>query len=231
MPEFTVTGEIDPFLHVTLQQGEKIYAESDAMVTMDATLELTGKMRGGFFSSIARSFTAGESFFQQSIEANRGGGDVLLAPGTPGGVQLLEIGAQHYLLNDGAFLAADDKVSLTVRSQGIGNAIFGGTGGLFVLETGGIGKIAVCGFGSLFELDIDTNVGMIVDNHHVVAWDSSLQYEISTATNDTGFFSGMINSVKSGEGFVTKFRGKGKVVICSRNKPGFASFLGGLMGK
>ena len=44
MPIFTPTGEQDPFLHVHLRRGEEIYCESDAMVMMDHTLELRGKM-------------------------------------------------------------------------------------------------------------------------------------------------------------------------------------------
>ncbi len=35
MPTFTVTGEIDPFLHVSMRRGEKIYCESGAMVMME----------------------------------------------------------------------------------------------------------------------------------------------------------------------------------------------------
>ena len=44
MPQFTVTGDVDPFLHVSMQQGEKIYCESNAMVMMESNLELKGKM-------------------------------------------------------------------------------------------------------------------------------------------------------------------------------------------
>ncbi|MFC2503748.1 MAG: AIM24 family protein, partial [Cardiobacterium sp.] len=40
MPVFTPTGELDPFLHVSLRRGESIYCESDAMVMMEANLEL-----------------------------------------------------------------------------------------------------------------------------------------------------------------------------------------------
>ena len=32
MPVFTVTGDNDPFLHVSLRHGESISCESDAMV-------------------------------------------------------------------------------------------------------------------------------------------------------------------------------------------------------
>ena len=34
MPVFTITGDVDPFLHVSLAKGEKIYCESYAMVMM-----------------------------------------------------------------------------------------------------------------------------------------------------------------------------------------------------
>ena len=41
MPIFTVTGDIDPFLHVSLTRGESIYCESDAMVMMEDNLDLS----------------------------------------------------------------------------------------------------------------------------------------------------------------------------------------------
>lgn len=46
MPVFTVTGDVDPFIHVALVRDEKVYCESDAMVMMEANLELKGKMTG-----------------------------------------------------------------------------------------------------------------------------------------------------------------------------------------
>jgi uncharacterized protein (AIM24 family) len=54
MAIFTVTGDVDPFLHVSLHKGEKIYCESDAMVMMEDTLDLTGKMTGGLGSALMR---------------------------------------------------------------------------------------------------------------------------------------------------------------------------------
>ena len=44
MAQFTLTEGADPFLHVSLTQGEKIYCESNAMVMMEDTLDLKGKM-------------------------------------------------------------------------------------------------------------------------------------------------------------------------------------------
>jgi uncharacterized protein (AIM24 family) len=38
-----------------------------------------------------------------------------------------------------------------------------------------------------------------------------------------------VNSATSGEGMVLKFSGRGKVIICSRNRENFASWLLKLM--
>ena len=64
--EFNIVGQGDPFLHVTLNRGEKLICESDAMVMMESNLELKGEMKGGFLQSLGRKIANGESFFQQS---------------------------------------------------------------------------------------------------------------------------------------------------------------------
>jgi uncharacterized protein (TIGR00266 family) len=227
MAQFTVTGEIDPFLHISLRAGEKIYCESNAMVMMESNLELKGKMTGGLGGALMRRFANGESFFQQHIEATYGAGDCLLSPTLPGAIEVLDIGATRYLMNDGAFVAAESGVTLQVRTQNLGNALFGQSGGFFICEAGGSGKLAVSGFGSSFVLDVEPGKDIVIDNAHVIAWDSQLHYDISVATaqSGSGFLGQMINSVTSGEGMVLKFSGKGKVVICSRNRSTFTSWI------
>ena len=183
MPVFTVTGDVDPFLHVSLNKGEAIFCESDAMVMMEASLDLSGTVQGGIFQAAMRRFANGESFFQQRSEATRGAGDCLLSPTMPGGVEVLDVGARQYLLSDGAYVAATSGVQVTARSQGIGNALFAGTGGFFVGQSSGSGQLAVNGFGSLFRLDVQPGKDIIIDNGHVVAWDATLQYSLSASTN------------------------------------------------
>ena len=46
---FEITGSVDPLLSVTLEKGEKVLAESNAMVAMDGDLSLKGRSRGGIF--------------------------------------------------------------------------------------------------------------------------------------------------------------------------------------
>jgi uncharacterized protein (TIGR00266 family) len=230
MANFTVTGDVDPFLHVSLKRGEKIYCESNAMVMMESPLDLKGKMTGGLGSALMRRFANGESLFQQHIEATRGDGDCLLSPTLPGAIEILDVGAACYKMTDGAFVAAESGVTLNVRTQNVGSALFGQTGGFFIMEASGSGKLAVSGFGSSFAIDVSAGKDITIDNAHVVAWDSRLHHEISVATQSGGGLLGqLVNSVTSGEGMVLKFSGQGKVIICSRNRDNFTAWLRNLL--
>ncbi len=219
MPVFTVTGEIDPFLHVSLRKGERIFCESGAMVMMEAPLQVKGQMRGGLGRALLRRLATDESFFQQEIEAVSGDGDCLLSPALPGAIELVEVRPDSpYTLSDGSFLAAESGVDLSPKLNTLGGGLFGGTGGFVILEARGSGKLAVSGFGSIFTLDVSPGRDLVIDNHHVVAWSSGLHFEIGMPRSGGGFFSSVVNSVTSGEGLVIRFSGQGRVVICSRNR-------------
>ncbi|MES2899417.1 MAG: AIM24 family protein, partial [Pseudomonadota bacterium] len=168
MPVFSVTGDVDPFLHVSMTRGETIYCESGAMVMMEANLDLKGKMKGGIGAALMRTFANGESFFQQHIEAVRGDGDCLLSPALPGAMQVIDVGPRNYILSDGAFVAASSGVDLKVRTQSLGNALFANSGGFFVTETSGQGQVVVSGFGSMNELVVEKGKDITIDNSHVV---------------------------------------------------------------
>lgn len=226
MSTFTITEGQDPFLHVALQSGESVFAESDAMVMMDGTLDLSGNMQGGLLSGLARRLVAGESLFTQKIVATRGPGDLLLSQTVPGSLHVFDVGPQEYLLSDGAFVAAETGVDIKVRTQGIGGALFGGSGGFFVMQASGKGKLCVGGFGSLFLLNIQDGQNPVVDNGHVVAWDAKLTYEMTASTTrGSGMLGNLISSQTSGEGLVMKFSGAGNVLVCSRQRKGFVAWV------
>ncbi len=222
---FEITGSIDPLLCVSLEKGEKVLAESNAMVAMDGDLSLKGRSRGGIMKSLARKFLNDETFFQQYVEAEKGAGDVLLAPNIPGDIRILDVGQRQYMISDGSFLAATEGVELEVKSQGLGRALLGDSGGFFVMATDGSGQVAVSGFGSVRELEVKDGKTLVVDNGHLVAWDSDLDYELSLNTAHSGLFGKLVNSQITGEGIVLKFRGHGKVIVCSRNKGGFLDWV------
>ncbi|NEX21042.1 TIGR00266 family protein [Thiorhodococcus mannitoliphagus] len=219
MPTFTVTGDIDPFLHVSLRQKEKIFCESGAMVMMEAPLQVKGQLRGGLGRALMRRLATDESLFQQEIEAVSGDGDCLLSPTLPGSIELLDVRpGENYTLSDGSFLAAESGVEVRARMNTLGGGLFGGTGGFVIMEASGQGKLAISGFGSIFTIDVTPGRETVIDNNHAVAWSSNLQFEVGMPQTGGGFFGNVVNSVTSGEGLVIRFRGQGKVVICSRNR-------------
>lgn len=227
MAQFNLVGSPEPFLHVSMRRGDKIYCESNAMVMMEAPLELKGRLQGGLMQSLLRRFANDESLFQQHIEAVRGDGDCLLSAALDGDMQILDVGATQYILSDGAFVAAHDSVEVKARlNSSLGGTFFGNTGGFLVMETSGQGQVVVSGCGTLFELEVEPNKEVIIDNGHVVCWDSRLNYNLAVSTSqNSGFLGNLVNSVTSGEGMVLRFSGQGKVVICSRNRNNFLQWL------
>ncbi|WP_169392895.1 MULTISPECIES: TIGR00266 family protein [Psychrobacter] len=229
---FSMIGTIEPFLHCNLKKGDAIFCEANAMVMMESNLELKGKLQGGIMQSLMRRFANDESLFQQQIEAVHGEGDCLLAPTLDGDMQILDVGACQYTLSDGAFVAAQSGVDIRAQIQrNLGGALFGDTGGFMVMQTHGSGQVVVSGFGSLFEIEVTPDKDVIIDNGHVVCWDSRLDYKLSVSTSkNKGFMGNIINSVTSGEGMVLNFSGSGKVVICSRNRDSYQTWLQSIFG-
>ena len=68
-----------------LQAEQSIQAESGAMVSMSANIELQSQMKGGLFGAIKRA-AGGESAFISTFTARGGPGEVTLAPGAPGDI-------------------------------------------------------------------------------------------------------------------------------------------------
>lgn len=75
------------------------------------------------------------------------------------------------------------------------------------METSGQGQVVVSGCGTLFEIEVGPNKEVVIDNGHVVCWDSRLNYQLSVSTSqNNGFLGNLVNSVTSGEGMVLRFQ-------------------------
>ena len=223
--QYQILGDNDcPILEIYLNAGEAVKIERGSMAYM-CGVELQGKVNsgsnggglGGLLSAVGRSIASGESMFITEARGVMSGGRIGVAPAIPGKIVRLEIGARQYRLNTGAFLAGDYSVGYSMKMQDIGKAFFGGTGGLFVMETEGQGDVFVNAFGDLLELEVHPDSPMTIDNDHVVAWDRNLDYHISVASGTFGF--------TTGEGLVNRFVGEGRVYIQTRNLSSLASAL------
>ena len=85
------------------------------------------------------------------------------------------------------------------------------------METTGSGQILVSAFGDVEKIELDGSAPVIIDNQHVIAWTSSLDYNIKVASGTFGF--------KTGEGVVNEFHGRGSIYIQTRNLESFASHI------
>lgn len=221
---FVLTGDSDcPIARLALSRGEPVKIENGSMV-YSRGVEISGGLNskkkglGGVLGAIGRSITSGESMFITTATGTVDDGEIAIAPPIPGKIISLQVGGQQqYRLNTGAFLACDATLDYTMVNQGLGRAVFGGTGGLFVMETNGTGTILVSAFGDILSLDVTPESPLVVDNEHVVAWDASLNYNIQVASGMFGF--------TTGEGVVNSFNGYGRVYIQTRNLQNLAQAM------
>ncbi|MCX7748333.1 MAG: TIGR00266 family protein [Clostridia bacterium] len=203
---------------VRLQYGEAIKAESGAMVAMSSTIDVEGKLEGGFLGGIGRML-AGEKFFFQTLIARRGPGEVLLSPSMPGDIAAIELdGMAPYVVQKDGFFAASNQIEVSTKAQNLMQGLFSGEG-FFVLRVNGKGILLISSYGTIHPIDIPPNEEMIIDNSHLVAWPSNCNYKIEKAS------SGWISSITSGEGLVCRFRGPARVFIQTRNPRAFGGWL------
>ena len=213
-----------PLVKCDLQRGEKIKAESDAMVAMSATLEVNGAMNGGIIGGLARRMLTGESFFFQTIDAVRGDGLVLLGHPAPGGIIDVELDGSYSLrVQKTGFLAATDSIQVDTTMQNLAQGLFSREG-FFVVKISGRGTVFLSSYGAIHAINLADNEEYIVDNGHLVAWPDYMNYKIEKASN------GWISSFMSGECLVCRFRGPGVVLIQTRNPASFKQWLGTTLG-
>lgn len=204
---------------VLLGPNEPLRAESGAMMAMAADTQIEAKAQGGVMKSLKRAALGGESFFITTLTAGPSGGWVDLAANLPGDLSVLQLQAgQPWLLSKGAFLGAAPSVVIETQFQGI--KMFGGGEGAFLVQAEGEGPLVVSAYGAIDRFELAAGQRVVVDSGHFVAAHASVQYELRRAAAG-----GLMQSAKSGEGFVFEFAGPGEIIMQSRNPAGLVSYL------
>lgn len=201
---------------VRLQAEQSIQAESGAMVSMSANVELQSQMKGGLLGALKRT-VGGESAFVSTFTARGGAGEVTFAPGGPGDIAAIEMSNQMFFVQSSSYLAGDSSLNVDTRWGGA-KSFFGGEG-LFVLQVTGTGVLLLSSFGAIHRKRLAAGERYVVDTGHLVAWEGTTQYTLRKAT--AGFF----RSLTSGEGIVAEFAGPGEILIQTRNLAAFAGML------
>lgn len=192
---------------VQLAPNERIRAESGAMVSMSASVNIETKAEGGIFKSLSRAALGGESFFQNFYQAGPQGGEVTLAPELPGDITLIELRGETLMVQAGSYLASENGIDLNAK---ISMKAFLSAEGISMLEAQGNGKLLVSSYGAVYERTLAAGEKYIVDTSHLVAFDATLNVVPRTA-------GGLKATLLSGEGLVVELTGPGRLYIQTRS--------------
>ena len=195
-----------------LEMGETLVADSGAMAWMDETIETSTSTRGGAFAGLKRKLLTGESFFQNTYKAGSGPGTVALAGGSAGDVVAHEMHDGELYLEKGAFLGSSEGIRCDSKFSGL-RGLF--NEGLFVLRVVGSGTLFFNAYGDIQEVDVDGEY--LVDNGYAVAWEPSLEYQLTKARK--------IRSFLFGDQILLRFSGRGKLWVQSRSPQSLANWV------
>jgi uncharacterized protein (TIGR00266 family) len=201
----------------TLAPSETIRAESGAMMATSAGVLIEAKATGGLMKSLKRSVLGGESFFITSYTAPSAGGWVDCAARLPGDVVGLPV-SEGLNITRGSYLCSDGAVTIDTSWGGFKN-LAGGEGG-FLIRATGQGQVVLSAYGAIDALDLGPSDALVVDSGHLVAWDNSVRTQLRRAAAG-----GLMQSAKSGEGFVFDIQGPGRIWTQSRNPTEFVAWL------
>jgi len=193
---------------VTLAAGEEISMEAGAMMAMAPGVSIESKMQGGLKKGLMRSVLGGESLFITKMTAAREGDWVDVAPRLPGDVTVIDVDGSMNLTS-GAWLASDAGIQIDTKWGGFKNLV-GGEGGFLIRATGHGQTVAGC-YGALQTYDLGAGEQLVLDSGHLVAYDDTVTYTTRKATT------GLMQTLKSGEGLVFEFSGPGRVHAQTRN--------------
>ena len=214
--------EFDPsyaMLTVDLDPGEAIKAEPGAMVLQKGVEMKTGTGVGGLFGGFKRML-GGESFFVNTFTAEGGGGQVSLAPNSPGDIGSFDLHpGTNLFVQSGSFLACTENVQTDTQFQGF-KGLFSGESLFFirVYATEGMGTVYYNSYGAIKRVAVEPGKELVVDTGHLVAFGDDVEYSI-------GKVAGIRSLIAGGEGLVMKFNGDGDVWVQTRNLAALADKL------
>lgn len=205
-------------LDLQLSSGEKITAESGAMVYMKGEMEIKTRTReGGFFKKLKVTALGGESFFVNDYTA-LGDASIGLTGPPLGDIIRIELKpGPGFIVQSGSYVASTQGVLLDTQWQGFTKGLFGSE--FFMLKATGHGDMFLNAYGGIIEEQLAPGQKILVDNYHLVALSESAAYKVVKV-------GGMKTTVLGGEGLATEVTGPGVVYYQTKNIREFIDLLG-----
>lgn len=208
-----------------LNADEEVIAQPDSMISMTSGIQISaslGEPRSGRrWMSGLKSMLGGESFFRAVFRAKRDGQTLLLAPDYYGDILPIPLdGTDPLFLSRGAYLAHTGACRLDLKYGGFKGMM--AKTGLFLLRVSGEGLLFCQTYGAIIERTLAADEHFLIDNRYVVAFSESVTYQLVKSSDR------LRDSLMSGEGFINRFKGPGRLLYQTRVKPA-AGFFGQLL--
>jgi uncharacterized protein (TIGR00266 family) len=203
-------------VRATLNAGEEIRLESGAMMATSGGVALEAKMEGGLKKGLMRSVLGGESLFITKMTGSKEGVWVDAAARLPGDIAVIDVNGSVNLTR-GSWLLSGGGVEIDTKWGGFKNLV-GGEGGFLVRATG-TGQVVCSCYGAMEIYDIAEGESLTIDSGHLVAYEDGLTFTTRKAQ------SGLMQTLKSGEGLVFDFTGPGRVWAQTRNPDELITWL------
>jgi uncharacterized protein (TIGR00266 family) len=199
-------------LTIQLAMGCPMQAKPGAMIAMSPSITLKGQ----FKFSMKKIIAAADVGTTHLI----GPGEILLAPPMLGDITSLRLnGNEMWSVGQDAYLASTQGIIKDYKRQSLGKAMFSGEG-LFVYKMSGTGLLWLTSFGAIIRKDLVDGEKYVVDNGHLVAWNTKYIMERVAS-------GGIMSGFAANEGLVCKFTGPGTVFMQTRNPKAFNAWMGG----
>ncbi len=203
-------------LQLIMEEGESVLAEAGAMVSMTPNVQMQTQARGGILGGLKRAVLGGESFFINTFECTGGQGEMTLAPSLPGDMIHVPMSGGTLFVQSGSYVAG--SAGINVDTQWGGAKTFFSKEGLFLLKCEGAGDLYLSSYGAVHAVQLVQGQSYIVDTGHMVAFESTVQYNVKAV-------GGMKETFLSGEGLVCHLTGPGRIYLQTRSMEAFLKFL------
>ncbi|MCQ2218121.1 MAG: AIM24 family protein [Paludibacteraceae bacterium] len=199
--ECKLTGYEFRTLQVTLEPGEKFYAEKGTLVYLESGIDKSLQTTGSSLTSIVKSKLSGESIFIIEYE-NKSTQTKKMTFASRAGILPIKLNGERFLCRRGAYIAATNKVEL-----GLGISINGLMSGVsFLQKIEGSATVFIDSIGSPITIDLAYNESIEVDENHLLALQGVSENQISANWSISNMF--------HGEGLsLLQVKGPGKVYI------------------
>ncbi len=205
-------------LYLELDNWETISCEPWCMMWMDNSATIEWKTNWWFFKWLKNELLNWESFFKTSIKSNKDNTEVILAPKSVWDIEILELNWNNqWIIQSWSYLASTVWIETDTKFSWL--KWFFSWEWIFMIKVYWKWLCFISSFWAIIEYNLKKWDKFIVDNSHIVAFESTLNYEIKKS------WSWLLNMIKTGEWLVCEFSWEWKILMQTRTYPSFVQDL------